>query len=334
MKVFITTCLCFLAFFATGQITTTKIATKPKDTNVLYDSAQNFLGEDVNKYLGQELYLNGKAQALRKYGYRDFCLDYRKDGMALSNTYKPERPTNKDYIRLDLGGGTSVYDSLVGKYFKVLDVIKHPKAETEDYLYGDKYYLKLQEKGSGDVVYFEYSSKYDFNFPFIVVGFFEKLKKQCVGQSYVFGSTDLRFGKDELDINTGKSVKYELGGKWTCADVTIEEVYYSLSLILKDKDGQAMAFGYEWVVGPKKFYDVFTAEEADKYKAKFGLDLWNTILKGKVVVGMTKEMCELAWDKPEDINETIMAGKKSEQWVYTDNYLYFDNGKLTAIQKH
>jgi hypothetical protein len=33
------------------------------------------------------------------------------------------------------------------------------------------------------------------------------------------------------------------------------------------------------------------------------------------------------------ITETITAGKKSEQWVYKDdNYLYFDNGELTAIQ--
>jgi hypothetical protein len=47
---------------------------------------------------------------------------------------------------------------------------------------------------------------------------------------------------------------------------------------------------------------------------------------------MTKEMCKLSWGEPEKINETITAGQKSEQWVYSDNYLYFDNGKLRAIQ--
>ena len=35
---------------------------------------------------------------------------------------------------------------------------------------------------------------------------------------------------------------------------------------------------------------------------------------------------------PQKINETITAGKKTEQWVYEDNYLYFDNDKLTVIQ--
>ena len=47
---------------------------------------------------------------------------------------------------------------------------------------------------------------------------------------------------------------------------------------------------------------------------------------------MSKEMCELSWGKPKSINETITSGKKSEQWVYSDNYLYFDNGIVTAIQ--
>ena len=93
-----------------------------------------------------------------------------------------------------------------------------------------------------------------------------------------------------------------------------------------------MTIGYEMAIGPGKFHDVFTDKEAEKYKARFGLDIWNTILQGKVRIGMTKEMCRLSWGDPEKINETITAGKKSEQWVYTDNYIYFDNGKVTAIQ--
>ena len=36
------------------------------------------------------------------------------------------------------------------------------------------------------------------------------------------------------------------------------------------------------------------------------------------------------WGVPDKINETITS--KIEQWVYSDNYLYLDNGKLTAIQ--
>lgn len=48
---------------------------------------------------------------------------------------------------------------------------------------------------------------------------------------------------------------------------------------------------------------------------------------------MNKEMCEAAWGSPININRTIIKGLISEQWVYGfGTYLYFDNGKLIAIQ--
>lgn len=42
---------------------------------------------------------------------------------------------------------------------------------------------------------------------------------------------------------------------------------------------------------------------------------------------------ESNWGKPKDINTTIDAHGKFEQWVYgLGQYLYFTNGKLTSIQ--
>lgn len=76
----------------------------------------------------------------------------------------------------------------------------------------------------------------------------------------------------------------------------------------------------------------YTAEDADAYLKKFGLKNFHLILKGVVNLGMTKEMCRLSWGEPKDINKTVLSSKVSEQWVYDENYLYFDNGKLTAIQ--
>jgi hypothetical protein len=305
-----------------AQIKTTKVASKAENIDITpYDSIRNFLEKDVYKYIGQDLYLNEKSEGLRKYGYEGFVLDYTKSSLTdKSNTYKCCDSYN------------SKYSELAGKYFKVLNVIKHPKAADNESLYGNEFYLKLQEKESGDIIYFEYKSEYEHAFPFIVVGFFEKLKQTAIGQKFVFGSTDRRFGPKQLDINTGEPIVFELGEKWECIDVTIEEKYYSLSLLLKDNDGQVLCTRYEFTIGEKKLYNVFSGKEADKYKTKFGLDNWNLILQGKVRLGMTKEMCRLSWGEPKDINETITSGKKSEQWVYSDNYLYFDNGILTAMQ--
>ena len=51
-------------------------------------------------------------------------------------------------------------------------------------------------------------------------------------------------------------------------------------------------------------------------------------------IGMTpEEVVASSWGKPEKINRTTYANTTKEQWVYgSGNYLYFDDGKLSAIQ--
>ncbi len=52
-------------------------------------------------------------------------------------------------------------------------------------------------------------------------------------------------------------------------------------------------------------------------------------------VGMTqKQVTERTnWGEPQAINTTTTSGSFKEQWVYGDGkYLYFTNGKLSAIQ--
>lgn len=56
--------------------------------------------------------------------------------------------------------------------------------------------------------------------------------------------------------------------------------------------------------------------------------------RGGVRIGMTKsEALRSSWGRPHEINRTTTAGGVHEQWVYGGrNYLYFENGILTAIQ--
>jgi hypothetical protein len=53
-----------------------------------------------------------------------------------------------------------------------------------------------------------------------------------------------------------------------------------------------------------------------------------------VHIGMTQdEVLASSWGKPEHINRTTFASGTHEQWVYgSRSYLYFENGKLTAVQ--
>lgn len=306
-----------------GQITTTKVATKVDQVDSSpYDSTENFLSLTPNKYLGQEFYLKGLAESLRQYGYSGFVLDYNESSL-----------TNKRNVYKCCDSYNSKYADLSGKYFKVLDVIRHPKASTgrstDELLYSKKWFIKLQEKESGDIVYYEYSGQYDHTFPFIVVGFFEKQKKRVISMEFIFADIVL---EGSTDITSGKTITNTTGQKWKCVDLSVDEKYYNLSLIIENSLGEKTNISYETVLGKRRKGRTYTVSEVENYRKTFGSDNFDLILKRKVKIGFTKEMCRLSWGEPKDINETLTAGNKSEQWVYDKNYLYFDNGAVTAIQ--
>lgn len=62
----------------------------------------------------------------------------------------------------------------------------------------------------------------------------------------------------------------------------------------------------------------------------------NRIEDGRITTGFNKEQVKAAWGNPTDINYTTLQDKTKEQWVYGDGYnrryVYFVNGKVTAIQ--
>ncbi len=320
-----------------GQIKTTKVAPDISQNVVSssYDSTQNFLGSDVMKYKGQELYLKGLGLTNaygRKEGYKSFFLDYKKKKFQeKSNVYKccseSSLEEEKRYKTLE-ASYTSNYSKLSEKYFKVLEIVKHPKAEENEVFYFSTCYLKLQEKESGDTVYFEYSKISDLSFPFITVGYFEKQKQMLVGKEFIF-TDDLV--NNLTDIQTGKAITVKTGQKWKCTDLTFEEKWYKLSYVIENPRGEKSMIEYDNLFGKFKTGSFYTISEAEKYSKKFGRENFNTILQGRVSIGMTREMCKLSWGEPNDINETITAGKKNRtmglfrsllvfrQWYLDDN---------------
>lgn len=308
--------------FAQAQITKREVA-KVQNVATSYDEERNFLGKDVHLYLNQELYLLGKPTESRKFGYLGFVKDYKKSTVAnKSNVYKC---CDQQFF--------SKYSELVGRHFKVIEIINHPKAAEQSFIYGDKYFLKLQAKDNGDIVYFEYDAKFESSFPFLVVSYFEKQKEKAIGKEFIIrGINWWDYDKPVYDVNTGAPIDFSIGSIWKCVDFTIEETYYHLVLILENEKREQISLSLDSLNHPTMHY-VFEKEEADVYKQKFGNEIWQKILAGKIFLGMTDEMCELSWGKPKDINKTIIGDRIDEQWVYyTDQYIYFENHILTAIQ--
>jgi hypothetical protein len=61
----------------------------------------------------------------------------------------------------------------------------------------------------------------------------------------------------------------------------------------------------------------------------------NTIAKGQIYIGMSKEQVSAAWGRPYTINTTTGAYGTHEQWFMHEmgrSYVYFENGICTTIQ--
>jgi len=65
---------------------------------------------------------------------------------------------------------------------------------------------------------------------------------------------------------------------------------------------------------------------------KWAHGMWDAIKAAKIKIGMTPEMVEMSWGKPQKINQTAGSWGIHEQWIYEDQYLYFENGTLTSFQ--
>lgn len=80
----------------------------------------------------------------------------------------------------------------------------------------------------------------------------------------------------------------------------------------------------------------WTEERVDKLIEAVGIEETEYVVSGEVHIGMEKELCELSWGKPDNINKTTYSFGVKEQWVYREKnaYLYFEDGKLTAFSEN
>lgn len=76
-----------------------------------------------------------------------------------------------------------------------------------------------------------------------------------------------------------------------------------------------------------------TSKEARRSEVTQAAEIKTALEKHQVVIGMNADQCRLAWGNPTSIHRTVTGASVHEQWVYgIGNYLYFDDGVLSAIQ--
>ena len=308
-SIFISTC-------SYAQITIVRPIEKvdKAEKEVKYDSLSNINEANIRSLKGQTIFVKGTPYAKRN----DFLhLFYEEKGFN-SNSFG-----KRVYKQVEKNGlKYTPYNLLEGKYLVIEDIYiqKYPR-DNEIY----EYCLLL--KNEEDSLYCYLSGRDPAMSDFIILGYYEKLKEKYVGKTFkATGRNEFsKFGTEEkIDIAPGTTFK--------CVDITITLADYNgIYAVLENSSiGKIKAKISEDGIP----IDVIDISYFNQLVKKYGTQYANLIIAKQVKVGMTKQMALESWGKPYDgINKTTGSFGIHEQWCYGSGvYLYFENGKLTAIQ--
>ncbi len=353
----------FLVFslLCSAQITTREIVSVEEVSKpILYDSS--YFGytaprpETIKQYIGQEIYLLPISSDNPYKVYEDF---YYKPFIDWDNPYVVEYDNfkNQSIIIIDAGFVSTYGGGLSDQWYLKLLI------NTKDTIYYVAPYQIYAYNGIAKLpfimnAFIEKSRRIFMNSTLIV-------KKE-------FSTSDINNGENLilregekwicvdvtlLNISNAQSKNYT------------PLTYYMLSLILRNPKGNEVFVNYA-----KEYYNDFlifgiyirptidqfyTVEQleniqlAEEEKIKleqeneetielqkqtnireYGNQFGKLINDHKVIIGMTKDMCELSWEKPLMIDKITTSDGSYEVWQYDyKTFLYFENNILKIIKK-
>lgn len=338
---FILTLVSFQNMFAQIEMFDESIQKRPVPKALPYDSLSNFVAK---KYGNMDVYSYTFHHLVGQKVL--FCGD--PDEEIINERSKKKSPFEKgsyyiiDSISLDRWG----HDKYGSLYFRDT---KTGKMLEDDRIFSDNY-----------------------NFKWVVVGHYEKMKSLYLNKEFVYVGTDdayVRYSWEKangfINLETDTITKdIKKGSIWTCTGVQVKPRKESDNMRVDKRSPIVLIFD-----NPKygKHYCYLEAENGEPYKSlfddhkpyvcgrfllksyydnvianqtkrkamltkKYGAANAKLIVDGYVRVGMTKAMCKESWGEPYEINKTIGSWGTHEQWVYGSSYLYFEGNKLTSIQ--
>lgn len=297
--------------------------------------------EDPKYYVGKTFRIDTLPKSLVQYGYLDLFNDYNKSTYDHSNVaYFNKETYNSDY------------KTLVGQTFKCTDVVKSSPYVGYDF-------LKLENKKLGTVYYQFRPGSYIAEYLICLEEMAEQLRKKQAEKADI-----QRF--DNAVTKTADSLNTIYAGK------TLWMNNEEFDTDATDKPGKANFFRFQPVIvqkitglpngvyvyrvfaktstGTEGFLDLKLISNQDDAEMKknpllerfFMKNPVTTyqltpakiaqIRKGIVRIGMSKDLVKLTLGKPDKINRTTSGYEVDEQWVYSNSYYYFTNGRLTSFQ--
>ena len=223
-------------------------------------------------------------------------------------------------------GKTNKREKFIGRSFTVIDAIKKGDYDI---------FLKLIDNDNQEIVYYD-MRRLTLHNPFLCEGYYEYLKKMYINKKFYYRSKLIDSSRGLVkDIKTGEMILPTLlDTQWYFKELLIDQsadfisVDIFLALIIDDN-------GREGLVPLGRLKNLKLFIRVDFYDILYGPQGTDGqyILERKVKIGWTKDQCISSWGMPDKTNVTIINGVEHEQWVYGNEYLYFENGILTAIQQ-
>lgn len=351
-RIILSLVLVISALSSFAQITTYKVEPKKEDTQRIilhYDSLKNITRENITSLVGQQVQV----------------LPYIPLGgsdLATGPTLYSRKPSSNGYDNSAVvmpDTRFTIYKSRFGAFdnqvFNIVGV-DSIKAGTNSYP-STHFYLIVNNNNYPNNHYLEVGmahDRYSYNGKlenrgqltasnFIILGYFEKMKELNIGKLLVnkyennthpLGTTPILYNLSDATPLT----KIPKDNVWRVVDYTFVDTqdYKGISYILtSDSIQDVFCRAYDGNFTPYDEYLKNKGERADWEKKMirlYGKTNGNLIIDGKVKLGFSKKMCEEAWGIPSDINKSTGSWGTHEQWVYgSGSYLYFENGRLTAI---
>jgi hypothetical protein len=276
------------------------------------NKSTNQLDYPVEQWMGKRFIFLEKTKTLQKHGYLFFCLTKEFPPRPQNINSELEEPITR-FLK---------YDKFVGKTKEVSSLglcVTFLEEESNMKMYARPHKGRVQ-----GVAFFD-----DIN----------KARERWLGKTIYSKMKFIRTYDQKLD-KYGEE-KIGVGDPLKVIDICWgEDLRGPLWLIVETIHGKKgfVATAFSWT---NKYLDLWTEnrpwedhlfEFNPRLELKWSDATWELINNGKVRPGMNKEQVELSWGKPKKINEDIYQGLVHEQWIYDNQYLYFDNEILKAIQ--
>jgi len=189
-------------------------------------------------------------------------------------------------------------------------------------------YLKLLLINSKDTVYYKYPTKKERHlFAFVIESFYKRIKQQYKDREFTVRGD--KFPLKVIDIRRKRPLTLQQGDIFHCLDVVVKEGKFQL--LMRNSKGRKFYMPEDYALGDMlSFNRYLSTERIEKYRDTYPT-YYKAICQKELIKGMSMDMVEQSWGKPERSVKTNFDGS-NQQWFYMGNiYIIFKNNILHRV---